>query len=122
MSKDERAILADSFEEQFFSAGSLIINEGEIGVTFYILLEGECSATQQSANSDEVHEVQHYHGERGDYFGELALLSDQGRRAASIHAVSDCKCILLDKLSFERLLGPVHAILERDADSYKKRK
>ena len=55
----------------------------------------------------------------GDYFGELALLNNDVR-AASVVAVTDCDCILLDKSSFERLLGPVHAILARDAENYAK--
>ena len=119
MSSTERAVLADGFDESHFPAGTNIIKEGEEGSTFYILLEGECSATQEGADHEQ-HEVRHYFGDRGDYFGELALLHDDGRRAATVRATTDCKCILLDKFSFERLLGPVHSILARDADNYAK--
>jgi hypothetical protein len=33
-------------------------------------------------------------------------------------AESGCKCIVLDQSAFERLLGPVRAILARDAENY----
>ena len=116
MSHYERTVLADAFEEQFFAAGSEIIHEGDSADEgyFYILTEGECSATQLDTDNAS-HEVRHY--TEGGYFGELALLHGHERRA-TVHAVTDCKCILLDKFSFERLLGPVKEILARDAQNY----
>lgn len=148
MSSYERSTLADAFEEQVrgvsrcgcripflstllsvhaspiaplvqkFNAGTAIIREGDSGSTFYILLEGDCQATQvDEKGSQQV--IKSYSGSRGEYFGELALLNDN-LRAASVKATTDCSCILLDKWSFERLLGPVKEILERDADNYAK--
>jgi cAMP-dependent protein kinase regulator len=86
------------------------------GHIFYILTEGDAVATQQDGNGAAV-QVKAYAS--GDYFGELALLRNDAR-AASVSATSECKCISLDKASFERLLGPVHAILARDAENYAK--
>ena len=101
-----------------FADGTTIIKEGEEGSTFYILLEGECSATQEDSEHVQK-EVRTY--KSGEHFGELALLHGEGsRRAATVQAKTDCKCILLDKLSFERLLGPVQGILARDAENYAK--
>ena len=118
MSSNERAILADAFDEESFADGTTIIKEGEEGSTFYILLEGECSATQEDSEHVQK-EVRTY--KSGEHFGELALLHGEGsRRAATVQAKTDCKCILLDKLSFERLLGPVQGILARDAENYAK--
>jgi len=122
MTAYERTVLADNFEEHSFPAGAEIIREGDsVGDDegkFYILLEGECSATQLDQTSRQSHEVLQYSA--GGYFGELALLKDNSQRAASVVAVTDCKCILLDRWSFERLLGPVKEILARDADNYAK--
>ena len=116
MEKYERSVLADSFDERRFKAGDAVITEGDIGMTFYILLEGECVATQEDASKNTV-EVKTY--KAGDYFGELALLHNNVR-AASVKANTDCACIALDKIAFERLLGPVRDILARDADNYAK--
>ena len=116
MQSYERTRLADNFDEQSFPAGSEIIREGDVGSSFYILTEGECQATQLDESGGQQ-AVRDYAA--GEYFGELALLRDADR-AASVRAITDCKCILLDKASFERLLGPVKEILARDADNYAK--
>jgi len=115
LSGAERTHLADCFDESTFTVGSEIIKEGDDGTegSFYILLEGECSATQLDSTQTE-HEVMHYTGGSTEcYFGELALMRDE-KRAATVRAVTECKCILLDKASFERLLGPVKDILARE--------
>ena len=114
MNQYERTVLADAFEETSFGAGDEIIHEGASGDAFYILLEGECSATQTDASST-THEVKHYAA--GEYFGELALIRDSYRQA-SVRAVTDCKVIALDKVAFEKLLGPVKEVLAADADKY----
>lgn len=116
MSSNERAILADAFDEVTFDAGAIIIKEGEQGSSFYILLDGECSAKQDDAEKVQK-TVKTY--KSGEYFGEVALVKGDVRQA-TVQAETECKCIVLDKLSFERLLGPVQTILQRDAENYAK--
>ena len=114
MEQYERTVLADAFEEEFFPQGTEIVREGEMGDKFYILLEGECSAIQEDTGGQQT-EVLHY--EQGGHFGELALLRDTNRQA-TVKAVTDVRCVMLDKTAFERLLGPVKDILARDAANY----
>ncbi|KAK5008656.1 hypothetical protein LTR28_003689, partial [Elasticomyces elasticus] len=54
--------------------------------------------------------------QRGDYFGELALLDDKPR-AASVVSKTDVKVAMLGKAGFQRLLGPVEGIMRRDDPS-----
>ena len=42
----------------------------------------------------------------GDYFGELALLTDQPRRA-TITSLNKMKCARMHRRDFNRLLGPL---------------
>ncbi|KAF4961993.1 hypothetical protein FSARC_9899 [Fusarium sarcochroum] len=102
----ERSKIADALETRKFTAGEIIIKEGDPGHAFYLLESGEADAyIGQSDNK-----VRHY--KKGDYFGELALLND-APRAASVIAASEVKVGSLGKNAFQRLLGPVEGILRR---------
>ena len=104
--------MADAVKEHKFSAGDVIIKQGEEGDQFYILVDGEAEATLDS-NKDKA--VMHY--KQGQYFGELALLRGDVR-AANVTATTNCKCIGLDRKSFKRLLGPLDDILKRNIANY----
>jgi CRP/FNR family transcriptional regulator len=74
--------LADEFNERRFSAGDTIALEGEGGLMFFVVEEGELSVEQ--------------HGEPvatigpGSSFGEIALI-DRRPRTATVTAVTDVK-------------------------------
>lgn len=111
----ERSQLADALTSVKFEAGSYIIREGEEGNNFYIIEEGEAIATKTIKQGHDPEEVKRY--APGDYFGELSLLKGQPR-AANVIALTNVKCVSLDRYSFKRLLGPVEGILERNAKKY----
>uniref|UniRef100_A0A452G3V7 Protein kinase cAMP-dependent type II regulatory subunit beta n=1 Tax=Capra hircus TaxID=9925 RepID=A0A452G3V7_CAPHI len=54
---------------------------------------------------------------RGQYFGELALVTNKPR-AASAHAIGTVKCLAMDVQAFERLLGPCMEIMKRNIATY----
>uniref|UniRef100_A0A665TDW1 cAMP-dependent protein kinase type II regulatory subunit n=1 Tax=Echeneis naucrates TaxID=173247 RepID=A0A665TDW1_ECHNA len=54
---------------------------------------------------------------RGQYFGELALVTNKPR-AASVYAVGETKCLVIDIQAFERLLGPCMDIMRRNISQY----
>ena len=54
----------------------------------------------------------------GDYFGERALLRGEPRYANIVVVSDNAKVISLDRLSFNRLLGPIMDILKRNMDKY----
>ena len=111
----ERNKIADAIKEQKFSDKSAIIKEGEIGNTFYFINEGACIATKTVEPGQPPKEVMKY--QRGDYFGELALLKNEPR-AANVIAVGDVSVVFLDRGTFKRLLGPLEEILKRNMDTY----
>jgi cAMP-dependent protein kinase regulator len=53
----------------------------------------------------------------GQYFGELALITNKPR-AASVYAVGAVTCAVLDVGAFERLLGPCMEIMKRNFEHY----
>ena len=46
------------------------------------------------------------------FFGEMALLENENRTATVVVKSSDAKCLVLDRESFNLLLGPLKDIIE----------
>ncbi|KAI0101783.1 camp-dependent protein kinase regulatory subunit [Nemania sp. FL0031] len=102
----ERSKIADALETQKYPAGTTIIKQGDIGQSFYLVESGEADAFKDGQSES----VKHY--EKGDFFGELALLND-APRAASVVSATEIKVATLGKSAFARLLGPVEGIMRR---------
>jgi len=115
--KYERISLADALEPCNFQSGEVIVKQGDPGDKFYIIVEGEVLVSHQTDLNDpsSSHEVTRLHS--GDYFGEIALLLDQPR-AASVTAITNTKCVEMDRQRFIRLLGPCENILRRNMERY----
>uniref|UniRef100_A0ABI8AAJ2 cAMP-dependent protein kinase type II-alpha regulatory subunit n=1 Tax=Felis catus TaxID=9685 RepID=A0ABI8AAJ2_FELCA len=83
-----------------------------------IYKDGERIITQTKANKDGGNqEVEIARCHKGQYFGELALVTNKPR-AASAYAVGDVKCLVMDVQAFERLLGPCMDIMKRNISHY----
>ncbi len=111
----ERSKICDAIKEERFESGQFVIKEGEQGNIFYIIVEGEATATKTIEAGKPPKEVMHY--KPGDYFGELALLKNEPR-AANVIAKGKLKVVSLERNSFKRLLGPLDDILKRNMDAY----
>lgn len=107
----ERSKIADALDTKKFAPGQTIIKEGDPGEAFFILESGEAEV-YKNETGDKV--LKNY--QKGDYFGELALLDDKPR-AASVLAKKnggEVKVAYLGKQGFQRLLGPVEGIMRRN--------
>uniref|UniRef100_F7IC21 cAMP-dependent protein kinase type II-alpha regulatory subunit n=1 Tax=Callithrix jacchus TaxID=9483 RepID=F7IC21_CALJA len=83
-----------------------------------IYKDGERIITQTKSNKDGGNqEVEITRCHKGQYFGELALVTNKPR-AASAYAVGDVKCLVMDVQAFERLLGPCMDIMKRNISHY----
>uniref|UniRef100_A0A8C5KDE0 cAMP-dependent protein kinase type II regulatory subunit n=1 Tax=Jaculus jaculus TaxID=51337 RepID=A0A8C5KDE0_JACJA len=85
------------------------IAQGEKADSFYIIESGETKTNRSDANQ----EVESARCQKGQYFGELALVTNKPR-AASAYAVGDVKCLVMDVQAFQRLLGPCMDIMKRN--------
>eukprot|EP01066_Platyproteum_vivax_P009573 Platyproteum_vivax@DN4223_c0_g1_i1.p1 len=115
LNRYERGKLCDMLKTQNIANGGTIITQGDRGDRFYIIDTGGAVAKMKEGNSPEI-EVKKY--SRGDYFGEVALLSDEPRKA-SIYATTDNTVVLwVDKATFDRVLGPIKEQLLYVANKY----
>jgi cAMP-dependent protein kinase regulator len=106
----ERSKIADALETKKYPPGTTIIQEGDVGESFFLLESGEAQVFKRGLD----HAVNQY--KKGDYFGELALLND-APRAASVISKTEVKVATLGKNGFQRLLGPVEGIMRRNDPS-----
>ncbi|KAJ3004655.1 hypothetical protein HKX48_001111 [Thoreauomyces humboldtii] len=110
----ERHKISDALESVTYNDNDVVIKQGDVGDAFYIIESGEARVVTIDENGIE-HEMPGL--QKGDYFGELALLSDKPRRA-NVIAKGRLKCATLGKKPFVRLLGPVVDIITRNASKY----
>ncbi|MGQ9630651.1 MAG: cyclic nucleotide-binding domain-containing protein [bacterium] len=83
--------------------GDIIIREGEIGNTLYIMRKGSVSIMKKTL-ANEYYTVRKLENKGGEYifFGELALL-DNDKRSATVIADSDCEFLTIERDDFTRL-------------------
>jgi len=112
LTKHERLTIADAMRPVVFEANENIIVKGERGDKFYIIEEGEVKCTK---DGDEISNRLNC----GDYFGELALITDDTRKA-NVIAVTETKCLVMDRSTFKRLLGPLETLLRDNVELYDK--
>ncbi|XP_072521748.1 cAMP-dependent protein kinase type II-alpha regulatory subunit-like isoform X2 [Salminus brasiliensis] len=117
----ERMKIVDVLGAKAFRDGELIIKQGDAADCFYIVESGVVKILIKSktkAGQKDNEEVEVARCSRGQYFGELALVTNKPR-AASVYAVGETKCLVIDVQAFERLLGPCKEIMKRNIASYK---
>ena len=105
LSKTDKQTLASSLKEVEYEAGRNIICEGDAGDNFYLIRSGEVKCTKVGS-ADEVSRRL----KKGDFFGELALLSTD-KRAATVSSVEKTTVLTLGRVQFTRLLGPLKDIM-----------
>ncbi|KAJ8387686.1 hypothetical protein AAFF_G00151170 [Aldrovandia affinis] len=116
----ERMKVVDVLSSRVYSDGEQIIAQGDLADSFYIVESGQVRITMKRSKSKkdmENGEVDIAVCTRGQYFGELALVTNKSR-AASAYAVGEVKCLVMDVQAFERLLGPCMDIMKRNIENY----
>ncbi|EPZ32488.1 camp-dependent protein kinase regulatory subunit [Rozella allomycis CSF55] len=119
LQQSEIVKIADALEPIEYDNEEVIVEQGNRGDSFYILVEGEAVVLKRPDNNLDAEPVEVNHYKPGDYFGEIALLNDSPR-AATVIAKGNVKCVSLDAQAFTRLLGPIMDILKRNLDQYHK--
>ena len=99
-----------------FSAGERIFAQGELGTEMFIVQEGEVDIIKHIAG--ESHHLSHL--EKGDFFGEMAILEALPRTADAV-AVTDVKVLAINGSRFDEMLRRNPEVAVRIIRKYSKR-
>lgn len=103
---------SSAIREQHFGAGEIVFNQGDVGDWVYLLRKGECEVLR----NDQLLAVL----TAGDYFGEMAVLSDMARNA-TVRAKTDMDVLMISKNDFQMLKTSVPAFGEAFSEVARKR-
>ncbi|XP_048391936.1 cGMP-dependent protein kinase 2 isoform X2 [Stegostoma tigrinum] len=101
--EDKLTKIVDCLEVEYYDKGDYIIREGEEGSTFFILAKGKVKVTQSTEYHIEPQLIKVL--QRGDYFGEKALISDDVRSANIIADENNVECLVIDRETFNQTVG-----------------
>ena len=87
--------VAQSLKERTFNPGDAIAVEGEGGVGFFLIQEGEASVTVGGEERGKLR--------AGDYFGEIALIAGSDR-TATVKADTELRCLGMTFWDFRPLV------------------
>ena len=102
LSAAEMKLLATFSAEERFKAGSTIFREGDSGTALYIVLDGRVRISKFIPGvGEEALTVL----DRGDFFGELALIDDKPRSADAKAHESDATVLSIDRATLNEILS-----------------
>ena len=103
---DERSLEAIGvlMHEVDLPAGHVLMQEGESGDTFYVIVDGTLRVERAGGTARSM--------TAGGFLGEIALL-EQGTRTATATCVTDGRLLELRKHEFDRLMQTFPHILRR---------
>lgn len=84
--RELRAVVSTA-KERSFEAQSKIVEEGSLGIGFYLILEGQVEVRRGGRVLARLG--------KGQFFGELALLQKDVPRSADVVALEESRCLVL---------------------------
>jgi small-conductance mechanosensitive channel/CRP-like cAMP-binding protein len=118
LEKEELRLIAVHLSEVNFASGEFIIREGESGDSFFIMEEGEVEVfITPIPNQKKVLNTLR----KGDFFGEIALLTGE-KRTANVRAVDEVRVYQLSKENFKDVLESRPEILDEISNVLSRRK
>jgi CRP-like cAMP-binding protein len=95
LSRPELEAVAHEFDEEAFAEGQRVLRQGLSGSGLYVILDGVAVVTR---DSEEIARLG-----RGDFFGEIAVLTDYAP-TADISAATLLRCLVIPRPEVERFL------------------
>ena len=109
----ELLTISDALHEESFEDSQAVLTEGEAGDKFYLIKEGNVVCTKRQSDGS-VKEVKRL--TTGEYFGELALLTDKPRQA-TVTAEGRLTVLSINRETFNNLVC-IKELLVRNMGTY----
>jgi CRP-like cAMP-binding protein/Fe-S-cluster-containing hydrogenase component 2/ferredoxin len=93
--------LRDRVELQRFAPGQIICRQGDPADSFYLVRIGFIKVSEDHPGGELVLSYL----ARGNYFGEIGLLSDEGRRTATCAALDHVEVVKIHREDFREMVG-----------------
>jgi cAMP-dependent protein kinase regulator len=106
----ERMKICEALKQMSMQKDDVVVKEGDSADCMYFIESGECVARKVLEPGKPPVDVMRH--DAGDFFGELALLSGEPRKATVVCA-SECMLLALDRSMFSKLIGSLRDILKR---------
>ncbi|HEY3132843.1 MAG TPA: FAD-dependent oxidoreductase [Acidobacteriota bacterium] len=90
--------------EQHLESGDIVFNQGDVGNCVYVIQSGQCEVLREDAGLQKSVAVLG----PGEYFGEMAVLSEASRNA-TIRALSQLDLLVISKQDFQMLKSNIPA-------------
>jgi CRP/FNR family transcriptional regulator, cyclic AMP receptor protein len=87
--------IAHSFDEEVFAEGQRVIRQDVTGGGFFVILDGEARVV--------IDGEERAHLTRGDFFGEISLLTEE-RPTADVIATSLLRCLIVPDTELKQFL------------------
>ncbi|MFP4496881.1 MAG: cyclic nucleotide-binding domain-containing protein [Vulcanimicrobiota bacterium] len=100
LSASELSILAQKAAEVGFSKGQTVFRQGEPGDSLYIILGGKVRVIKELEKERKTVAIL----EEKNCFGEMAILSDEEERTATIEAADTLTLLKIKKADFHELI------------------
>ena len=100
----ELRTIAESGREVSFEAGKKILQQGERGLAFLLILEGSVEVNKDGKRLAKLG--------KGQFFGEMTVIDDQPR-SADVVATEPTTCFGLTAWSFDAVIGSNPAIAKQ---------
>src|SRR6186997_2524321 len=113
LSKDQLAEVARQADEIDVEAGKRLVSEGRFGYEFFVIENGTAEVTRGGEHVADLGP--------GDFFGEMGILSEEGRRLATVVAKTDMKLLTLKEYDVDRMRKKAPEMIDALVQAIKER-
>lgn len=90
--------------EKIYKTGEYIFKQGDLPDKFYVIVQGKCEVERDGKSIITL--------DKGDFFGELAVINSVPR-SASVKAITELKLVSLSKLQFKKMIQNNRLLAEK---------